>query len=291
MGFESRSRQRVWLDVAMTSPGLAMARSIGDHLVDRVGVIAEPEVTIRTVTLPAAGEESTAEMPLAIVLASDGVWEFMGSQQVVDIIARPPLRLVPPHAGKREPSLDAPWRFNATTATTRLIEVAKGHWKEKEGDYRDDITAIAVRLADVFGPREEETPIPGMTAPAPALATACSALATAIAPPSPTPPALSMAPPATAPPPAPSIAPPASASLAAAEAVMMEPEAADMAANAAVPVVEPLALAEAAEAATADAAQLTLDRLGGMGHGATHRTDKKEAGGDSLGALGYVPST
>ena len=36
---------RVWLDANMTLPGLAMARSIGDHLVKTVGVISEPEVT------------------------------------------------------------------------------------------------------------------------------------------------------------------------------------------------------------------------------------------------------
>jgi hypothetical protein len=34
----------VWIDAEMTLPGLAMARSIGDHLVKTVGVIAEPEV-------------------------------------------------------------------------------------------------------------------------------------------------------------------------------------------------------------------------------------------------------
>ena len=36
---------RVWIDANMTLPGLAMARSIGDHLVKTVGVIPEPEVT------------------------------------------------------------------------------------------------------------------------------------------------------------------------------------------------------------------------------------------------------
>jgi len=36
---------RVWIDANMTLPGLAMARSIGDHLVKTVGVIPDPEVT------------------------------------------------------------------------------------------------------------------------------------------------------------------------------------------------------------------------------------------------------
>ncbi|CAN0393219.1 unnamed protein product [Pylaiella littoralis] len=40
---------RVWLDAAMTKVGLAMARSIGDHAVKSIGVIAEPEVTTHSI--------------------------------------------------------------------------------------------------------------------------------------------------------------------------------------------------------------------------------------------------
>lgn len=40
---------RVWLDAAMTQIGLAMARSIGDHAVKSIGVVAEPEVTTHTI--------------------------------------------------------------------------------------------------------------------------------------------------------------------------------------------------------------------------------------------------
>ncbi|KAL3905874.1 MAG: hypothetical protein SGPRY_010757 [Prymnesium sp.] len=52
---------RVWLDANMTLPGLAMARSIGDHLVDKVGVVAEPEVSA-----------SEAERDVG------GIWELEG---------------------------------------------------------------------------------------------------------------------------------------------------------------------------------------------------------------------
>lgn len=41
---------RVWLDKNMTRVGLAMARSIGDNAVKKVGVIAEPEVRKHIVT-------------------------------------------------------------------------------------------------------------------------------------------------------------------------------------------------------------------------------------------------
>eukprot|EP00964_Phaeocystis_antarctica_P133205 scaffold97414_cov65-Phaeocystis_antarctica.AAC.2 len=57
---------RVWHNFR----GLAMARSIGDHNAKAVGVIAEPEVTHYTITK----EDSM------MILASDGVWEFLSSQ-------------------------------------------------------------------------------------------------------------------------------------------------------------------------------------------------------------------
>jgi protein phosphatase 2C family protein 2/3 len=43
---------RVWLDAEMTQIGLAMARSIGDHAVKKIGVIAEPEIRQHTVSDP-----------------------------------------------------------------------------------------------------------------------------------------------------------------------------------------------------------------------------------------------
>ncbi len=66
---------RVWLrDVDM--PGLAMARSFGDLAAETVGVFAEPELS--EVELSAADKFA--------IWASDGVWEFMTSQEVVDIV-------------------------------------------------------------------------------------------------------------------------------------------------------------------------------------------------------------
>jgi serine/threonine protein phosphatase PrpC len=62
---------RVWLPDEWI-PGLAMTRSIGDTILTEFGVTPEPEVTI------------TALGPLDsfMVLASDGVWEFMSSSEV-----------------------------------------------------------------------------------------------------------------------------------------------------------------------------------------------------------------
>lgn len=108
---------RVWLNADCTQIGLAMARSIGDHAVKGVGVIAEPVVTFHNVT---KDDEF-------VIFATDGVWEFVSSQEAVDVVAE---NL---HRG-------------ATRACQALIETAAAKWHEEEGDYRDDITALVVRL-------------------------------------------------------------------------------------------------------------------------------------------------
>jgi serine/threonine protein phosphatase PrpC len=70
---------RVWLG-HMDIPGLAMSRSIGDTVAHSAGVSSEPEVF---------HYEFHPDDKL-IILASDGLWEFMSSQEVVDFIARVP---------------------------------------------------------------------------------------------------------------------------------------------------------------------------------------------------------
>ena len=49
-----------------------MSRSLGDHGVAEVGVTAEPEMLI---------DEIRPEDTL-LILASDGVWEFISSQEI-----------------------------------------------------------------------------------------------------------------------------------------------------------------------------------------------------------------
>ena len=67
---------RLWVPNGMF-PGTAFTRSIGDAVAERIGVIAEPEVEV--VTLTASSRFA--------VIASDGVFEFLSSQAVVDMIA------------------------------------------------------------------------------------------------------------------------------------------------------------------------------------------------------------
>jgi serine/threonine protein phosphatase PrpC len=67
--------KRVWLkedDV----PGLAMTRSFGDRVAATIGVICEPEIL----------EYELTDKDKFVLIASDGVWEFMSSSEVVDII-------------------------------------------------------------------------------------------------------------------------------------------------------------------------------------------------------------
>lgn len=59
----------------MDFPGTAFSRSIGDSLAEELGVIADPEMVTREL-------ERGDEM---IILASDGVFEFLTNQSVIDI--------------------------------------------------------------------------------------------------------------------------------------------------------------------------------------------------------------
>ena len=101
-------------------------KAIGDHCVKEIGVTAEPECA-RYVIVPDDH---------VMILASDGVWEFLESQDALDIV----MAALQKHAG--EPDL-------AERASQELIKCAMRQWKIHEQGYRDDITATVV-LLDVF---------------------------------------------------------------------------------------------------------------------------------------------
>ena len=114
---------RIYLDKECTLVGLAMSRSLGDHNMKNVGVIANPVVTHHNVT----------DQDEFLILASDGVWEFISSEEGVRIVG------------------DCLERgLTASEASIQLIRHAIKLWKNIEGDYRDDITAIVVRLPRLF---------------------------------------------------------------------------------------------------------------------------------------------
>jgi serine/threonine protein phosphatase PrpC len=68
---------RVWLSYA-DMPGLAMSRSLGDTIAKEAGVISEPDLF----------ELDVQAHDRFYVVASDGLFEFMTSQEVVDIVAK-----------------------------------------------------------------------------------------------------------------------------------------------------------------------------------------------------------
>ena len=117
---------RVWRGGFGIGPGLAMARSLGDHGVAEVGVTAEPEIVADTL----AADDT------CLVLASDGVWEFVTSEEA--------LAIVQAKAG------------DASSAAKALIRESSARWKAMEGNYRDDITAIVcfLPILEGLGPRD-----------------------------------------------------------------------------------------------------------------------------------------
>jgi len=110
---------RVWANGRI---GLAMSRSIGDGECKLVGVIPDPEV-IHAKVSPCDPEAGKPDGDAFLIVASDGVWEFITSQEACNIVRA---------------------HMNATDACTALVKEAVDKWKRFEGSYRDDITAIVV---------------------------------------------------------------------------------------------------------------------------------------------------
>jgi len=110
-------------------PGLCVSRALGDVDGTACGLVAIPEVVIHTVQ---------PEDDL-LILASDGVWEFITSEQAIKIVAE--LK----GQGK-----------SAEEACRMLIVHSALRWKINEGGYRDDITAIVVYLQDAVASVESE---------------------------------------------------------------------------------------------------------------------------------------
>ncbi|MCO5566350.1 hypothetical protein L7F22_020027 [Adiantum nelumboides] len=110
--------KRVWLPNVNT-PGLAMARSFGDYCLKNFGVISEPVVTYRRLSV----------RDRFIVLASDGVWDVLSNEQVVQIVASVPTR---------------------SSAAKAVVEAATCAWKARRPQFRaDDCTAVCFFLDDL----------------------------------------------------------------------------------------------------------------------------------------------
>ena len=109
---------RVWLG-HMDVPGLAMSRSLGDVVAHSAGVSSEP-VFVEYDFNPDGRDD------LILVMASDGLWEFMSDQEVMDIAYN-----------TTEP------RF----AVDKLITESNERWM-KEESVIDDTTVCVAFLGD-----------------------------------------------------------------------------------------------------------------------------------------------
>ena len=109
-------------------PGLAMTRSFGDYYGSTAGVIPEPEVT----------EYFFKPEDKFMVLASDGLFEFMESQEIIDIIK------------------DYYEKNDIVGCCEYLYKESKNKWIQEEEDTVDDITMILVFFDDIYEEVEEE---------------------------------------------------------------------------------------------------------------------------------------
>lgn len=112
---------RVWFKTE-DAPGLAMSRSLGDSMAARLGVIALPgKGYLELMSVYLSPEDAF------VVVASDGVWEFMSNEEVVGIVAASLA------VGEKERCCE------------RLIAEASTRWDREEGG-KDDITALVAFL-------------------------------------------------------------------------------------------------------------------------------------------------
>lgn len=106
---------RVWLQ-EIDMPGLAMSRSYGDAAAESVGVFAEPELS----------EVYLGANDRFVIWASDGVWEFISSQEAVDIVWEN-------------------YQKGPLEAAAALVKESLLRWTEEE-DVVDDITCVLAFL-------------------------------------------------------------------------------------------------------------------------------------------------
>ncbi|GAV63351.1 PP2C domain-containing protein [Cephalotus follicularis] len=106
---------RLWVQNGMY-PGTAFTRSVGDSTAERIGVVADPEVSTVQLT----------PNHLFFVVASDGVFEFLSSQAVVNMAAR--------YADPRD-------------ACAAIAGESYKLWLEHE-NRTDDITIVIVHIKD-----------------------------------------------------------------------------------------------------------------------------------------------
>ena len=116
--------KRVWLKNDPV-PGLAMTRSFGDQIASSVGVVSDPEIKERTLK----------EEDKVIIIASDGLWEYVTNEEVCDIVKDV--------YTCKSSTTNTNSNSNSDKLCQMLYKAAYKKWKEND-DSVDDITIIAM---------------------------------------------------------------------------------------------------------------------------------------------------
>ncbi|XP_071701329.1 probable protein phosphatase 2C 33 [Rutidosis leptorrhynchoides] len=107
---------RVWLP-NYDAPGLAMARAFGDFCLKDFGLISVPEVSYRHLT----------EKDEFVVLATDGIWDVLSNEEVIEIVASAESR---------------------SRAAQAVVESAVRTWKHKYPTSKVDDCAVVCLFLD-----------------------------------------------------------------------------------------------------------------------------------------------
>eukprot|EP00826_Nyctotherus_ovalis_P037380 TRINITY_DN3403_c0_g4_i1.p1 TRINITY_DN3403_c0_g4~~TRINITY_DN3403_c0_g4_i1.p1 ORF type:complete len:329 (+),score=81.58 TRINITY_DN3403_c0_g4_i1:805-1791(+) len=107
---------RVWKQSEDT-PGLAMSRALGDKSASEAGVIAVPDIV----------EERLKNEDRILLVASDGVWEYLNNLEAIKIVGEC-------------------WKEGAEEAARKLVREARSKWEGNREEAVDDITAVVVFL-------------------------------------------------------------------------------------------------------------------------------------------------
>ena len=110
---------RVWDKTQDKGPGLAMSRSIGDGQAKTLGVLAEPDIF----------EYTLNEGDKFIICASDGIWEYLSNDDVMNIVKE-----VYENNGKAEEACDI------------LVKKASSEWQKANNKTMDDISCAILFL-------------------------------------------------------------------------------------------------------------------------------------------------
>lgn len=134
--FDGYYNYRVFAKAGMY-PGLNMSRALGDVVAHKeAGLCAEPELK----EIKLADERAKSKLPLTLIIASDGVWEFIANEQAPGFVTE----------NAEVPGCPEKACFPLSVDQKRVEHLAKKSWDkwmaDSDNEISDDITVIGVTL-------------------------------------------------------------------------------------------------------------------------------------------------